>query len=361
MIRLSKPTFGEQEKEAVCKVIDSGLIVSGAEVTEFERAFAAYIGVRHGIGTSSGTTALEVAFRALGIGAGDKVLTTPFSFIASSNSILYVGASPVYADVDVNTFNIDPNKAEDALKSTPGIKAILVVHLFGRCCDMDAFNALARKYNIHLVEDCAQSHGSEWHGRKAGSWGKISCFSFYPTKNLATGEGGMIMTDNDELAKKCRLLINHGMEVKYYHDIIGYNYRMTNIAGAIGLCQLNKLPAMNINRRKAALYYDENIQNELIVTPAHDEGHIYHQYTLRVKNGLRDIFLKYLSSNDIGYGVFYPITIPKQKCYASFNFPKDYLSADLLTEQVVSIPVHPSLTDDEIRTVAAAVNAFNGQ
>jgi len=361
MIRIAKPTFGEQEKEAVCKVIDSGMLVSGAEVAEFERAFAAYIGARHGIGTSSGTTALEVAFRALGIGAGDKVLTTPFSFIASSNSILYVGASPVYADVDPNTFNIDPDKAEEALKSTPGIRAILVVHLFGRCCDMDAFSALARKYNVRLVEDCAQSHGAEWQGRKAGSWGDISCFSFYPTKNLATGEGGMIMTDNDELAKKCRLLINHGMEVKYYHDIIGYNYRMTNIVGAIGLCQLSKLPAMNANRKKAAQYYDANIKNELIITPAQHEGHIYHQYTLRVKNRLRDTFLKYLSNKEIGYGVFYPLTIPKQKCYAAFDFNKVYPSADMLTEQVVSIPVHPSLTEDEIRTVAGAVNAFNGQ
>ena len=360
MIRIAKPTFGEQEKEAVCKVIDSGMLVSGAEVTEFERAFAAYIGVRHGIGTSSGTTALEVAFRALGIGAGDKVLTTPFSFIASSNSILYVGATPVFADVDPYSFNIDPNKAEHALKSTPGIKAILVVHIFGRCCDMDAFSALASKYNVHLVEDCAQSHGAEWKGRKVGAWGDISCFSFYPTKNLATGEGGMIMTDDDAMAKKCRLLINHGMDVKYYHDIIGYNYRMTNIVGAIGFCQLNRLPVMNANRKKAALYYNENIKNELIITPALDEGHVYHQYTIKVKNGLRDTFLQHLRNKEIGYGVFYPLTIPKQKCYASFGFNKIYPSADMLTEQVVSIPVHPSLTDDEIKSVTEVVNAFNG-
>jgi perosamine synthetase len=168
------------------------------------------------------------------------------------------------------------------------------------------------------------------------------------------------MTDNDELAKKCRLLINHGMDVKYYHDIIGYNYRMRNIVGAIGLCQLSRLPAMNAKRRKAALYYDDKINNELIITPAHDKGHVYHQYTLKVKDGLRNTFLNHLSNNEIGYGVFYPLTIPNQKCYASFDLNKTYPSADLLTEQVVSIPVHPSLTDKEIKAVAEAVNSFNG-
>ena len=360
MIHIAKPQLGQEEKDAVCKVIDSGMIANGSVVWDFEQKFADYIGLKHGIATTSGTTALEVAFRALGIGDDDKVLTTPFSFIASANSIIYAGATPCFADVDPNTYNIDPVAAEEVLKSTPGIKAILVVHLFGRSCDMDAFCALAKKYNVHLVEDCAQSHGSTWKGKKAGSFGIISCFSFYPTKNLATGEGGMILTDDDALAKKCKLLINHGMEVRYYHDIIGYNYRMTNIAGAIGLCQLEKLEALNANRKKAAAYYESNIDNNLIITPEYADGHVYHQYTIRVLNGLRDAFVEHLTQNGVGHGVFYPLTIPEQKCYEPLGFSLNYPQADLLKTQVVSIPVHPGLTDDEIKTVTDVINAFRG-
>ena len=360
MIHIAKPQIGQEEKDAVCRVLDSGMIANGSVVTEFEQKFASYVGLGHGIATTSGTTALEVAFRALGIGAGDKVLTTPFSFIATANSIIYDGATPVFADVDPETYNLDPKKAEQVLNTVPGIKAILVVHLFGRSCDMDAFAALAKKYDVLLVEDCAQCHGSTWKGRMAGSFGAASCFSFYPTKNMATGEGGMVLTDSSEVAKKCRLLINHGMEVRYYHDIIGYNYRMTNIAAAIGLCQLEKLDSMNANRRKAAAYYDANIKNELIITPKPDEGHVYHQYTIRVINGQREAFIEHLSSRQIGYGVFYPLTIPEQKCYKSYGFETDFPAADMLKNQVVSLPVHPGLADDEIKQVAEAVNAFCG-
>lgn len=358
MILLARPLLGNEEKEAVCKVIESGMIANGAVVTEFEQKFAAFVGVTHGIATTSGTTALEVALRALGIGPGDNVLTTPFSFIATANSIVYVGALPVFADIDPNNFNITPESAEEALKSIPGIKAILIVHLFGHSCDMDAFIALAKQYNVLLIEDCAQCHGSTWKNRKTGSFGDASCFSFYPTKNMATGEGGMVLTNNDETAQKCKLLINHGMEVRYYHDIVGYNYRMTNIAGAIGLCQLDKLPAMNAKRKKTAAYYDANIKSDLILTPKYHEGHVYHQYTIKIKNGLRDAFVKYINEKQIGYGIFYPLTIPEQRCYASFGFKTNYPVADMLKAQVVSLPIHPGLTDDEICQVVETVNAF---
>jgi perosamine synthetase len=360
MINIAKPMLGNEEKEAVCRVIDSGMIANGAVVTEFEQKFAAYIGMKHGIATTSGTTALEVALRTLGIGSGDKVLTTPFSFIATANSIIYTGAFPVFADIDPATFNIELENAETVLKGTAGIKAILIVHLFGRSCDMDAFSALAKKYGVFLVEDCAQSHGSTWGNRKAGSYGDASCFSFYPTKNMATGEGGMVLTDNDETEKKCRMLINHGMEIRYYHDIIGHNYRMTNIAGAIGLCQLDKLQCMNASRRKAASFYDAHIKNELIITPQPHEGHVYHQYTVRVKNGLQNAFANHLTERQIGHGIFYPLTIPEQKCYEPFNFRADCPMADMVKSQVVSIPVHPRLTDGEITEVAEAVNLFGG-
>ncbi|MCL2670455.1 MAG: DegT/DnrJ/EryC1/StrS family aminotransferase [Clostridiales bacterium] len=357
---MAKPQLGNEEKDAVCKVIDSGMIANGAVVAEFEKRFAAYVGAKHGIATTSGTTALEVALRAFGIGPGDKVLTTPFSFIATANSIVYTGATPVFADIDPATYNMDPEKAEQVLQSTPGIRAILVVHLFGRSCEMDAFVALAKKYGVLLVEDCAQCHGATWRGQKTGSFGDAACFSFYPTKNMATGEGGMVLTDSDETEKACRMLINHGMETRYYHDIVGYNYRMTNIAAAIGLCQLDKLPRMNERRRVAAGYYDAHIRNDLVVTPQPDAGHVYHQYTMRVIGGRRDVFIEYLTAKQIGHGVFYPLTIPEQKCYAAFNFQTAYPAADLLKTQVVSLPVHPGLTDAEIREVAETVNTFSG-
>jgi len=360
MIQMAKPWLGEEEKKAVCEVIDSGMIANGAVVTEFEEKFVKYIGVSHGIATTSGTTALEVVFRALGINPGDKVLTTPFSFIASANSIIYAGAIPIFADTDPDTYNIDPIKAEEVLKTTLGIKAILVVHLFGRSCDMEAFIALASKYNVKLIEDCAQCHGATWKGKTTGSFGDASCFSFYPTKNMTTGEGGMVLTNDDEIAQKCRLLINHGMEVRYYHDMIGYNYRMTNIAAAIGLCQLEKLPQMNEKRKKTAFFYNQNITNELITLPQPIEGHAYHQYTVRVKNKLRDVFVGFLTENKIGYGVFYPLTIPEQKCYAQYGFETDYPNADKLKAEVASLPIHPGLTEDEVSEVVRVVNEFKG-
>ena len=361
MVIMAKPLLGNEEKEAICKVIDSGMIANGAVVHEFEQKFVDYIGVKYGIATTSGTTALEVAFRALGIGPGDKVLTTAYSFIATANSIVYTGGIPVFADIEEESFNIDPKEAEEILKENPDIKAILVVHLFGRSCDMDAYVALAKKYKVYLVEDCAQCHGSTWKGKMTGTFGDAACFSFYPTKNMATGEGGMVVTDNKEIADKCKMLINHGMEVRYYHDIIGYNYRMTNLAGAIGLCQLERLPGMNANRKKTAAFYDANIKNDCIITPEPVEGHAYHQYTIRVKNGLRDALVKHLQEHKIGFGIFYPLTMPEQKCYASYGFRTDYPVADRLKKEVVSLPIHPALTEDELREVVSALNSFGGE
>ena len=299
MISIAKPLIGDAEKKAVCAVLDSGMIANGAVVTQFENAFAAYVGAKYATAATSGTTALEVALRALGIGPGDKVLTTPFSFIASTNAILYAGATPVFADILPDSFTIDPDAAEAALQADPKIKALLIVHLFGQACDMDRIMALVKKYGLLLVEDCAQAHGAAWNGKTVGTFGDAGCFSFYPTKNMTTGEGGAIVTDNEELQEKFKLLINHGMKVRYHHDIVGYNYRMTNIAGAIGLCQLEKLPEFNAKRRANAAKLSALITNPLIATPAVTPGsnHCFHQYTVRVKNGRRDDFVAHLSAN----------------------------------------------------------------
>ena len=363
MINIAKPMMGEEEKQAVLEVLDSGMIACGAVVSEFENEFAAYLGTEHCIATTSGTTALEVGLRALGIGKGDIVITTPFSFIASTNAIIYTGASPVFAEIDAKTFLIDPASVEKTVSEHPEAKALLIVHLFGLCCDMDAIMEIVKKHNLLLIEDCAQAHGAEWKGKKAGTFGNVGCFSFYPTKNMTTSEGGAVVTHDAETARKCRLLINHGMEVRYHHDEIGYNYRMTNICGAIGRCQLKKLDRFNSIRRVHAAYLNENINNPLIETPVEPENakHVYHQYTVKVKSGLRDAFVKHLEANGVGYGIFYPLSIPEQKCYADRGFKTDWPVTDMVKQEVVSLPVHPGLSDEEVAEVARVVNSFRGE
>jgi len=357
VIYIAKPQIGREEKEAVMAVMDSGIIACGSVVSDFEKAFAAYVGTAHGIATTSGTTALEVALRAMGIGKGDKVLTTAYSFIASTNSILYTGATPVFVDIDERTFQMNLAAAEDCLKENPDIRAMLIVHLFGQPCDMDGVLALAQKYDLRVLEDCAQSHGAKWKGKNVGGMTIASAFSFYPTKNMTTGEGGIVLTNDPELAEKARLLINHGMKIRYKHDILGYNYRMTNIAGAIGLEQLKKLDDFNKKRRGNAAYYDQNICNPYVDKPYADPHghHVYHQYTIKVKDGKRDDLIKLFEENDIGYGVFYPTSIPEQPCFSEMGFRAAYPVVDRVKEQVLSIPVHPGLKKEETWKVADVI------
>lgn len=358
MVNMACPCLGEEEKEAIGKIIDSGMIACGNITTEFENRFSAYVGVKHGIGTTSGTTALEVAIKALGLGQGDKILTTAYSFIASTNAILYAGATPIFADIKEESFNIDPQDIDRIVSKNPDIKALLIVHLFGKACDMDRIMELVKKHHLLLIEDCAQAHGCKWKGRTVGTFGDVAAYSFYPTKNMTTGEGGMVLTSNDDVAERARMLINHGMKIRYHHEIVGYNYRMTNLAASIGLCQLEKLKQMNKARQEHAKVYDEGISNTKIILPKKDQGHVYHQYTIRVVDELRNNFIRYLDQNQIGYGVFYPLTIPEQKCYENFAFLKNYLHADIIKEQVVSIPVHPKLKREELDYVVEKINKF---
>jgi len=358
MINISRPNLGDEEKNAVSKVIDSGMIACGEVVKEFENTFAKFAGASFGIATTSGTTALEVAIRAAGLGEGDKILTTPYSFIASSNAIMYTGARPVFADIEEGSFNISPEHIESKLKQTPGIKALLIVHLFGNPCDMDKIMTIVKKYKLILIEDCAQAHGTTWKGKPAGSFGAVSAFSFYPTKNMTTGEGGIVLTSDSEIAQRARMLINHGMQVRYYHDIIGYNYRMTNIAAAIGLCQLKKLNDMNGKRIRNAKFYYENLKNSALILPTHTDGHVYHQFTVKVEDGMRENFTKFLEENKIGYGIFYPLSIPEQKCYSAMSFETSYQVTDSVKNKVVSIPVHPLLTLEELNEVACVINRY---
>ncbi|MEA4853345.1 MAG: DegT/DnrJ/EryC1/StrS family aminotransferase [Christensenella sp.] len=360
MITIAKPQIGREEKDAVMEVMGSGMIASGSIVGEFEKEFASYIGMPYGVACTSGTTALEIGLKALGIGAGDKVITTAYSFIASTNGIVYTGATPVFADIDPRTFNIDIDSTEECLKQNPDAKALLVVHLFGQTCNMDRICELAEKYHVKLIEDCAQAHGAMWNDKKAGSFGDVSTFSFYPTKNMTTGEGGIVLTKDADVAEKARLVENHGMKVRYTHDIIGHNYRMTNIAAAIGREQLKKLDGFNDARRKNAEYYNDHISNTSVIVPkvAAEAKHVYHQYTIRVTDGKRDQLIQLFEQNQIGYGIFYPFSIPEQPCYKDMNFQTAYSVTDRIKKEVLSIPVHPGITEEDVKVVTEVINSL---
>ena len=351
----ARPAVSREEEERVLAAIRSGGLAAGVLVGEFERAFAAFVGTTHAVATSSGTASLCAALRALDLGPGDGVITTPFSFIATANAILSVGATPIFADVDPTTFNLSPAAVEEAIRRYPDCKAILAVHLYGLPAPMEELYALSRKHGLKLVEDCAQAHGAAIRGRMVGTFGHAAAFSFYATKNMTTGEGGMILTDDPQVAEKARRFCNHGQRERYLHETLGLNYRMSDIHAALGIEQLRKLPAMNLARRANARFYDENLAGEGLEKPWVPEGytHVYHQYTLKVSR--RDDVVRFLQGRGVGCGVYYPRTIPSQPAYR--GIPSDPCPvAEELARKVLSIPVHPTLTDDELRSVSGAVN-----
>ena len=353
MIPIARPQMGEEEKELVWSTLSSGGLAQGARVAELEERFAEFIGVPHAVATSSGTTALHLALLAAGVGPGDEVITVPFTFIASANSILFTGARPVFVDVDEATFNVDVSRIEAAI--TPRTRAILPVSLYGQPADLPAIAEIAERHRLALVEDAAQSHGAAIGDRKSGSWG-AGCFSFYPTKNMTTGEGGMVTTADAELADQVRLMREHGSRVRYHHEMLGYNFRMTDIHASIGLAQLAKLPANNARRRAIAARYDGELRGVITPPLGPDVTHVYHQYTLRVNR--RDELVEALRDRGVGTGIYYPIPVHRQKPFVALGYgDQSYAVAERLCAEVVSIPVHPSLTDDEVGQVIAAVNA----
>ena len=352
MIPIARPQMGPEEQERVWEAMASGSLAQGPRVREFEDAFAAYVGAEHAVAASSGTAALHLALLGYGIGDGDEVITVPFTFIASANSILYTGARPVFVDVDERDFTMDPDQVEAAV--TPRTKAIMPVSLYGQPADLPAIAEIADRHGLALVEDAAQAHGAAVGERRSGTWG-AGTFSFYPTKNMTTGEGGMVTTDDAPLADRTRLLREHGMQVRYHHDVIGYNFRMTDLGAAIGLAQLAKLPGYNDRRRAIAARYDAELRG--VVTPAVRRGvtHVYHQYTIQVRE--RDAFADRLKERGVGTGIYYPIPVHRQKPFLALGYgDRRYPVTERLTDRVLSIPVHPSLTDAEVATVIGAVN-----
>jgi dTDP-4-amino-4,6-dideoxygalactose transaminase len=362
MIPISIPLLGEEEKRAVLETIDSGQLAQGKRVKAFEEAFAAVCGVRHAIATSSGTTALHTAILAHGIGPGDEVITTPFKFIASANAAIFAGARPVFVDIDERTYNIDPGRIEAAI--SPRTKAILPVHLFGNPCDMEAIMDIAAKHGLVVIEDACQAHGATVGERKVGSFG-TGCFSFYPTKNITTAEGGIITTSDDEVADRARLIRSHGQRERYYHEMIGYNFRMTEIQAAIGLVQLGKLEQFNVARRAHAEYLTARLKG--VIAPSETPGckHVYHQYTIRVPEagtpsrlgGGRDVLANHLRERGIGTMIYYPVPVHKQVVYQRLGYQDRLPLAEQASREVLSLPVHPALTQEELDKIVEGVNS----
>ncbi len=355
MIPISKPVIGEAEKQAVMEVLDSGMLVQGPRTAKLEEKFAAVCGVKHAIATSSGTTALHIALLAHGIGPGDEVITTPFTFIASVNSIIYTGATPVFVDIEAETFNINPALIEAAI--TPRTKAILPVHLYGYPCDMDAILELARRHNLVVIEDAAQAIGATYHGQPVGSFG-TGCFSLYATKNVMSGEGGMITTNDDALAQRCRMIRSHGMQRRYYHDMLGYNFRMSDLHAAIGVVQIDRLAEFTAQRRANAAYLNAHLTSVVTPTVREGYGHVWHQYTIRVDRGRdRDAAVKQLNDAGVGTGIFYPVPANRQVHLQAMGLGNVTLPvAEQLAREVISLPVHPQLSQADLETIVAEVN-----
>lgn len=358
MISIAHPSIGEEEKKAVLEVLNSGMIAQGPKVEELEKEFAKFIGTKYAVATSSGTTALHVALLALGIGPGDEVITSPFTFIASANSILYTGARPVFIDIDEKTYNLDPALIEE--KITPKTKAIMPIHLYGQSADMDKISEIAKKHNLLIIEDACQAHGATHNGKKVGSLGNAGCFSFYPTKNMTTGEGGIITTDSQDVYEKSQVFRAHGSKIKYYHEVLGFNFRLTDIGAAIGIEQLKKLPGFNLKRQENAKILTEGLKDiEGLLTPEISVGneHVFHQYTVRFSGfkKTRDEVNQILNEKEIGTGVHYPLPIHKQEVYKNLGYSDSLPISEKVSQEVLSLPVHPFLKEEDLKEIIRVI------
>jgi len=351
MIPIARPWIGEEEKREVEKVLESGMLASGEWVERFEKEFAKYIGVKYALTTTNGTHALILALEALGV-QGKEIIVPSFTFISSVTSIIRAGGKPVFVDIDEKTYNIDPQDVRK--KITENTIAIMPVHLYGQPANMDEITEIAEEKDLYVIEDAAQAHGAAWRGKKVGSMGNIAAFSFYPTKNMTTGEGGMITTNDDSLAERVRMLRNHGQKERYLHVELGWNFRMTNMAAAIGLVQLRKLNKANEMRRANARFYNEALEDK-VLTPYEDPRakHVYHQYTIRVKN--REKLIGEFRREGIGFGIYYPRGNHQQPIMQKLGFMARLPVTEKLCKEVISIPVHPLITEEDREKIAKVI------
>ena len=349
---------------AIARVVGSGQYILGPEVEAFEREVAHYLGAEHAIGVASGTDALWLALKAVGVGPGDKVIVPGFTFGATASAVCNTGAEPVFVDIDPKTFNIDPEHVRDTLESHPElqerVKAIIPVHLYGQPADMDEILLIAREYDLFVIEDAAQAIGAEYKGKKVGTLGHLGCFSFFPTKNLgAYGDGGLVTTNDEELADRVRLLRVHGARPKYYHHVVGTNSRLDALQAAILRVKLPHLEGWTRARQEHAAYYDERLAGLggiEIPYRAADRTHIYHQYTLRVGGRLRDDLQQYLTEAGIGTAVYYPTPLHLQPCFRPLGYREGELpESERASREVLSLPMFPELTGEETGAVAERV------
>lgn len=353
----ARPVIEERDIEAAVRVLRSGMVVQGPEVAAFEEEFSEFVEGRHCIAVNSGTSALQLSLLAMGIGPGDEVIVPSFSFAASANAVRLVGAEPVFADIEHDSFNLNPDAVEAAIG--PKTAAIMPVHLYGQPADMDRIQPLADKHGLGVLEDAAQAHAAELNGRKVGAIGTAGCFSFYPTKNMHSLEGGMVTTADAELARTLRLLRNQGMEQRYANEIVGANMRLTDVAAAIGREQLKRLPEWTEKRRANAKFLDAGLTG--VTTPPVADGakHVYHQYTVRV-HGDRGAVQQGLKDRGIGSAAYYPTPIHRLKPYlaadGALSRDWDLAETDRAAVEVLSLPVFPSLSDSDLGRIVTAVN-----
>jgi perosamine synthetase len=363
-IPVAAPDIREGDIAAVAAVLRTGQLAQGPLVERFEGEFAAYCGSRYAVAANSGTAALHLALLAHGVGPGDEVITTSFSFVATANAILLTGARPVFVDIDPDTFNIDAAAIGPAV--TGRTRALVVVHLYGRPCDMDAVTRIAAAHNLALIEDACQAHGAQWRGHRVGSFG-CGCFSFYPTKNMTTGEGGMVTTDDAAVAERVAVLRSHGQTGRYLSEHLGFNYRMTDSAAALGLKQLERLEAYTEARIENARRLSEGLSGiPGLVTPSAPPAmrHVFHQYTVRVTPAFalsRDALQGRLAAEGIGSSVHYPRPIHTQPYYRSLGYDAVSLpAAERAAAEVLSLPVHPKVGPGDVRRIVSAVAAAGG-
>jgi perosamine synthetase len=353
MIPIARPDFGPEEVEAVREVLASGMVAQGRRVAELEDRFAALTGTRHCIATGNGTLALMAIFAGLGLGPGDEVITVAHTFAATANAILFTRATPIFVDIEPDTYLIDANRIEAAITSRT--RAVVPVHLFGLVADMDMISAIADRHGLVVVEDACQAHLATFRGRVAGSFGH-GAFSLYATKNMTTAEGGLITTDDDRLADWLRIYRNQGMRARYQFEMLGYNFRMTDLAAAIGLVQLSKLERNTARRRAIAAGYDAAFADLPVTRPVVPDGrtHVFHQYTLAV-GPARDSILAELRDAGVGADVYYPVPVHRQAYIQELGIDADLPVTDRAAAETIALPMFPGLTDEEHARVIEAV------
>ena len=341
---------------AISDVLEQTRFILGPNVSALEEEVAAYHDLSYAAGVANGTDALLLALRACGIGAGDEVITTPFTFIATAEVIALLGATPVFVDICPETYNLDCSRIAERITSRT--KAIIPVHLFGHPADMQPIMEIAGKHNLKVIEDCAQAFGAKYNGKKVGTIGDVGCFSFFPSKNLAGyGDGGMVITDNKEIAGQVKMLRNHGSAKRYYHQTIGYNSRLDEIQAAIIRVKLKKIDRFNEARRQNAAAYCEAIKSRNITLPvsASNCEHVYHQFTIRAKN--RDVLADALQKKDIASAVYYPVPLHQQEVFLDlYNVSVQLPQSEKCAQEVLSLPMFPELSREEIRLIADVIN-----